>query len=151
MKRQGKPKGQTTVFKTHHKDTIDGISTKITSYIPNGLKSFTIELSAHWEYNGTESGLDALRELDKRLGKKLETYGVTSIWDYIIIDCDYPETPFRGASSFVEIQITTARRVQVTDYDVVAQPLLDLRDYVVSLIDEEFIFNEKKVKKITLI
>lgn len=147
MKKQGKSKGAINAFKTYHKDTTNSITTKIQAYIPNGLKSFTIDLGSHWVYTGTDSGLDALKALDKLLGRKVGTYVTNSLWDFIIIDMDYPDTAFNSGSSFVQIQITAARRVQVTDYDAVAQPLLDLRDYVVGLIGDEFEFSDKKIKR----
>jgi hypothetical protein len=149
MKRQGKPKGQTTVFKTHHKDTIDGISTKITSYIPNGLTSFTIDLTAHWLYVGTDNVFEVLTRLDKHLERRVGTYlRENQEFAFIIIDCDYPTIGFTQRTSFVEVQITAARRVKVSDYDAVAKQLLTLRDYVVDIIkQEEFTFNERKIKK----
>ena len=140
------------VFKTHQKDVTNGITTKIQSYVPNGYRSFTIDITSHVSYNGTDNGMERLVALNKLLGLKVETYSSKSIWDFIIIDMDYPDTAFRSGSSFVHIQITAARRIQVLDYNAVVDELIDLRDYVVGFINkEEFTFSETKRKKLLTI
>jgi hypothetical protein len=143
MKKKGG--GAVTVFKKQHKDVTNNISTLITSYIPNGLKSFSMELKSHWSYNGDGDGYEALGRLDRMLQKRVQAYLNESIWDFIILDLVYPETVFKSGSSFVVIQLTAGRRTQSTDYDSVAKPLLDLRDHVVGLIGDEFSFSRKKV------